>query len=76
MVFVWFCPKRYVLYTFFLQNICFIMALLWLRLSGVMLRALCLDGCCFTWLGLLFGGRQQRVRRPSNKGCDDRQQRC
>ena len=23
---------------------------------------------------LLFDGRQQRVRRPSNDGCDDRQQ--
>ena len=23
-----------------------------------------------------FGSRQQRVRRPSNKGCDGRQQRC
>ena len=24
----------------------------------------------------LFDGRQQHVRRPSNNGCDDRQQRC
>ncbi|MBF1074468.1 MAG: hypothetical protein HXL32_07135 [Prevotellaceae bacterium] len=25
---------------------------------------------------LLFDGRQQRVRRPSNDGCDGRQQCC
>ena len=30
----------------------------------------------FIALCSLFDGRQQRVRRPSNDGCDDRRQRC
>ena len=31
---------------------------------------------CFMLYGSLFGGRQQRVRQPSNNAYDDRQQRC
>jgi len=31
---------------------------------------------CFMSYGSLFGGRQQRVRQPSNNAYDNRQQRC
>ena len=42
------------------------------NLSVILKRLFC-NTCTFTMLSPLFGGRQQRVRRPSDNGCDDRQ---
>ena len=42
------------------------------NLSVILKRLFC-NTCTFTMLSPLFGGRQQRVRRPSDNGCDGRQ---
>lgn len=71
MSFYFTCIKAGFRACFFIFLVAPLMSMLPNNLSVILKRLFCTSNL-FTALRSLFDGRQQRVRRPSNNGCDGR----